>query len=1255
MLASAILITMNRHPTHALPRVLFLLLLCWLLAGSGQAGNGAEVALSTEELQWIAEHPVIRVANEDDWPPYDFSENGVPSGYSIDLLKLVAEKVGLQLEFINGYSWDELLQMGRDGKLDLFPAIWRTTERETFLSFTRAYAESPHILLIREEDNRIHAIQDLNGRTLAGITGYADVETVKAHYPDISVLEVSSISEGLRAVAYGHADAYLGTLGAVSHALREEQITGLRVLGETTLEGRLEAGRMHFAVRQELSPLTAILQKGLDAVSREERMAIQNRWLFTAITPHGEANAELGIAPHLNWAAAIAAAAAVLSLLLVILLPRLISDERLARYIGTLRFRAFVISALAVTVVLVLLAVEHTLQQHRRQIMETTQNELRIVLEMAMERIEDWEQEQKRYLTQLGRDAELVALTRQLLALPSDTDNLLRSSQLAALRSFFELRAGEFGSNGFFIIDPRGITVGARGDGSVGTQNLIVRHYPELFGRALAGEAVFVPPVEPDHPLTESEQAVANGEESSGMFFAVPVTAPDGRILAVLTQGLRPEGHLSELMKYGRIGQSGESYIVDRHGHMVTSSRFREQLIEVGLLARNERVHGRLAVRDPGGNLLSGYRPSLAREQMPLTRMAQALLREAGTQDYVSSHQHMEAASSDMSGYRDYRGVPVFGAWVWNPHLGLGMTTEIDIEEALAVYHTLRRNLFAITGLILLLALVAVVTTLVLSSRATKVLKRSHDALEQQVAERTAALAESEEKYRRLFEFSQDPMWLIVGERFVMANGAAARLLGYDSTDELVNVHPSNLSPERQLDGQRSDARASEMMATAYREGYHRFEWLHRKRGGEPFPVEVSLTRIPYEGEDALFCIWRDISEQKANEEGLKRATAEAQQANRAKSEFLSSMSHELRTPLNAILGFSQLLELEENLSADQQESVHDIMRAGSHLLELINEVLDLAKIEAGKMELSIEPIDLRELMAASEKLIVPTAEKFGIELHFGSGCHDNHTLAADYTRSKQVLLNLLSNAIKYNRPSGSVEVRCRREGNAVRIEVHDTGPGIPADKRGKLFTAFDRLGAEGSNIEGTGIGLVITRQLVVMMGGEMGVESVEGEGSTFWFTLPCAEEVPPAERVAESVARGKVSTLATTRPGNATRVLYIEDNPANLKLVELVIAKRTSAQLLSAMEPEQGLVLARTERPELILLDINLPGMDGYEVLRRLRAMPETASIPVIALTANAMNEQVGRGDEAGFDGYLTKPLDVNAFLGLLQHYLGE
>jgi PAS domain S-box-containing protein len=380
-----------------------------------------------------------------------------------------------------------------------------------------------------------------------------------------------------------------------------------------------------------------------------------------------------------------------------------------------------------------------------------------------------------------------------------------------------------------------------------------------------------------------------------------------------------------------------------------------------------------------------------------------------------------------------------------------------------------------------------------------------------------------------------------------------------------------------------------------------------------------------------------------------RRAEEEADRANRAKSDFLSRMSHELRTPLNGILGFAQLLEL-ESLPADQEESVTHILKAGRHLLGLINEVLDISRIEAGRLQLSLEPVPVGDTLCGAVDLVRPLAAQRDIEL-VAEVADDHRHVLADRQRLQQVLLNLLSNAVKYNRTRGAVAVSCEeRSGGRLRMLVTDTGHGISPDKIERLFTPFDRLGAEGAGIEGTGLGLVLSKHLVEVMGGTMDVTSQVGVGST--FAVEFALTAAPADALKLPAAS---PTVQAERGEGRMVVLYIEDNVSNLRLVEQVLGRRPQTTLLSAMQGQLGLDLAREHRPDLILLDLHLPDVPGDEVLRRLREGPQTRGIPVVILSADATPGQVERLLAAGAQAYLTKPLDVRQLLALVDQRMSQ
>jgi PAS domain S-box-containing protein len=417
-----------------------------------------------------------------------------------------------------------------------------------------------------------------------------------------------------------------------------------------------------------------------------------------------------------------------------------------------------------------------------------------------------------------------------------------------------------------------------------------------------------------------------------------------------------------------------------------------------------------------------------------------------------------------------------------------------------------------------------------------------------------------------------------------------------------------------------------------------------------------------------VFAVARDVTERKRFELALQEtnvkletAKSAAEKANLAKSDFLSSMSHELRSPLNAILGFAQLMEsASPSPTASQTKSIAQILQAGWYLLKLINEVLDLAVIESGKVSLSKEPVSLAQLMSECQSMMEPQAQQSGIRMTFPRFDHPVY-VAADRTRLKQIIINLVSNAIKYNQEQGTVAVDFTVSAppfsdlgaagpGRIRFSVKDTGAGLPREKLAQLFQPFNRLGQEAGSVAGTGIGLVVSKRLAELMGGVLGVESIVGLGSVFWCELnsAAAPEVPVLTGEAEAPVRPQPS------PGSPRRtLLYVEDNPANMRLVEQLIERFPDIDLITAVNGTLGIELARATQPQVVLMDINLPGISGIKALKILRQDPATAHIPVIALSANAMARDVARGLEAGFFRYITKPIKIDEFMDTLNEAL--
>jgi PAS domain S-box-containing protein len=502
---------------------------------------------------------------------------------------------------------------------------------------------------------------------------------------------------------------------------------------------------------------------------------------------------------------------------------------------------------------------------------------------------------------------------------------------------------------------------------------------------------------------------------------------------------------------------------------------------------------------------------------------------------------------------------------------------------------------------------------------------------------------QSEERYRIVAESASDAIFTLdEGGRILFANRAAREIFGFDSS-ELEGRPFTVLLPEEE----RRDRRAAltlyfdELSESASRDA---LELRGVSRDGREIDLEISFGR-QQEGERYFFsAVVRDVTERKQVQQSLQQAKEEAERANRAKSEFLSRMSHELRTPLNAILGFGQLLEMEEIESEEQRDSVDQIMKAGRHLLALVDEVLDIARIEAGRLALTPESVDVAEVLNEAWDLVRPRAVQRRIQ-RVGQVLSCTRWVYADRQRLKQVVLNLMSNALKFTPDGSAVTVSCAqpREGY-LRILIADSGPGIAQDKLDRLFRPFERLDAEQTGIEGTGIGLALSKALIEAMDGAIGVLTEEGKGATFWVELPLdafagAVDVPDGE----SPSEWEESDLRT--------ILYIEDSPSSFELVKRILTREPSYRLLSAaIQGGLGLELAAEHVPDLILLDLNLPDMPAEEVLRRLRKDPHVAHVPVIVITANAADRRRDRLIAAGADGYLSKPLDVEQFLRTIE-----
>src|SRR5579864_8313164 len=512
--------------------------------------------------------------------------------------------------------------------------------------------------------------------------------------------------------------------------------------------------------------------------------------------------------------------------------------------------------------------------------------------------------------------------------------------------------------------------------------------------------------------------------------------------------------------------------------------------------------------------------------------------------------------------------------------------------------------------------------------------------------------------FRELFEFAPVAYHEIDAEGTLRrANQTECRMLGYTAAEMTGRPVWDFVAADQQQQCRQTIERrlAGEEILTAFE-----CDFLRRDGGYLILEIYDSLIHSRSGAITGIRSVLLDVTDRRLAEQllanevtererltvALRRSKEEAEKANRAKSEFLSRMSHELRTPLNAILGFAQLLEMSA-LDRDKREAVAQILKAGQHLLGLINEVLEISRIEAGRLSLSPEPVLISSAIQEALDLLTPMAVRRNIMLRDDGGTERRRYVMADQQRLKQVLLNLISNAIKYNGDGDNVTIATEEiDGSRLKIKVRDTGPGIKPESLPKLFTPFERLGAEQTGVEGTGLGLALSKRLLEMMGGSIGVENNPHRGATVWMELPLVQD-PVTELQATMPA-----VSAPVRPAQQQRqriVLYVEDNLSNITLIEHIIVHRPHVKLVAAMQGRLGLDLAREHRPDLILLDLHLPDISGEDVLQGLRQQPELSKTPVIVISADATRGRIERLLSMGVLDYLPKPLDIKRFLQLL------
>ncbi len=847
-----------------------------------------KVPLSRDEIKFLKTHNIISVQNEQDWPPFNFFEKGKPSGLSIDYMNVLAEMLGIKVKYVSGPDWNEFLRMAEQKKLDVVLNIVRTKEREKYLLFTEPYVKNPNVIISRE-NNPYTTIESLTGKTVAVPKGSFYEEILTKSYPGIKIVSFPDTLECLKAVSFGKTDATVGEEAVARSIINRNLLVNLYISGEVLL-GDPDLQNLRIGVRKDLPFLYTAIKKAMAAVPADKIQDIRHKWLVQIDADNNKSKSAgfSGVMKLSDYRTVLLVGFIFLLLLFGFLFAmRLTRNTKLAVDFGSKRFRYIVLLSLSLFISLIIIAGFILLENNKRKIIKSTEENLTITLQNSDVRLRYWIKERLAFLKSFGRDPELVMLTKKLLQVPDNPSSLGKSSELQELRRYFEKKKESFPNIGFFIISPGYISIGSRRDSNIGTVNLIARKYPDLLRRAFNGEALFVPPLNSDVALREVTGTRKENNPPT-MFFMGPITDSRGRVISVMTLRVDPSLEFTEALQFTTTTLTSDTYAISRDGLMLSESRFTGSLRRLGLINEDQMSSLNIEIRDPGGDITKGYKPEKPLEELPLTKMAEMITSMAGKGNSRQIIYPEQQIITDMNGYRDYRGVMVFGAGEWMPQLNMGIISEIDVDEALSPYYSLRMTVVILLGLTITLTIVAILFVLILGERANKALMQSKDELEQKVRERTAELEkqqnllrEEEEKFRLLIESVGEGIFgLDTGGRVTFVNPAAEQLLGF-TKEEMMSKDVHLLIHHTREDGSVYPDEECPMYA-AFKKGEARNitnEILWRKDGSR-FYANYTSTPILKDGSVMGAVItFRDVTKQREAEVEIKKLSTTVEQS----------------------------------------------------------------------------------------------------------------------------------------------------------------------------------------------------------------------------------------------------------------------------------------------------------------------------------------------------------------------------------------
>jgi PAS domain S-box-containing protein len=1198
--------------------------------GLGTGTTTASLTLSKEERQWLRRHPKIWV-NGGEWPPLVIRDaDGSYSGISVDILRQAAALAGMEIEFIDG-PWTDMPELLQKGELDLLHSVSLSTKNAKNIHFTSPYLSLTDTLFVRKDSQGVNSLMDLEGRVLAAQEGER-IDRLKKLYPGIRLQPVVSIAEGLRLVSEGGASAFVGPQVITQYTIQKNLITDIK----TAIFLEQMQSDLRMAVREDDHSLASIMEKALRSVSESQKQQIISRYL--APLSDGDTGAQKlsttddRLIPY--------AIVLLLALTLAgVLLTRMVDTEKLANNFGSLRFRLIVLGGIGSLVLLVCAMALTSMSAIKNRVMHNIEQTLRSNLRIANTSFELWINQRTAETARLGHDLELGSITRRLALIEPRGDMLLASEAQQQARNFFAATS-VFSNSGFAIVSLDSVALASSDTTEVGTRPVFLAKDLGVMKKILAGQSLVIFP-----RLPEDGAVVSKPQE---ILFASPVIRPDGKILAALFLRLTPSTGLVNPLLSITDHSYLDTYAFNDQGLLMTGSRFDRQLQSMALLREGQKSALTIVLRDPEKALpnMTSTQPQTA---FGLTKSVAEAIRQGKERTGTLDDSAEPAVYSDITGYRDYRGVRVFGAWLWNHRLGLGVTSEIDSKEALRNFEFIRTSVLTVVGITLFLAVGSTLLVLSMGQRTSKVLASARDDLESKVTERTAELEASQKRLRVIVD--NLPSVVILKDtagRHLMVNAFFEQAMGFSADTVLGRRDDEFLTQEIAKNIMAVDRKVMESGQSI------KFEDILPHPDGTMHTYLT--TKVPlfdaHNRPYAMVILATDISTRKRLERETLEAKERAEEATRAKSDFLANMSHEIRTPMNAIIGMSHLA-LQTEMTPKQRDYLSKIDASSKALLRIINDILDFSKIEAGKLDIENIEFHLDDVIDQLANLLLVKVEEKGLELLFRIDPEIPLNLVGDPLRLGQVLLNLTGNAVKFTEQGEIVvaaELLEKKDQSAlIRFSVHDSGIGLSTEQQEKLFQSFTQADTSTTRkFGGTGLGLAISKRLVNLMGGDIGVNSTPGQGSTFWFTVRTGlheREKTPRRLLAEDF--------------KGMRVLVVDDNRTSLEILSESLQNMgcIPQTASSGEEAYRKIVEASLDQPyELVLMDWKMPGWDGIETVRRMRNEPSLSKLPaVIMVTAYGREEIMRQAETAGVDVFLIKPVNQSVLLDAIMRAFGR